>query len=305
MYTFKKILVGLDQSEMDLQLIDAACKICQISRSSDIYFINVIKDFEVPESVLQEFPDILDKALEERKGEIKKLVDDKFQCEAVNVHYIIKQGQATKEFMKLINEEKMDLIVLGRKNEMKGGGILINRLARRATCSMMAIPKNSNISVSNMLVPIDFSSYAKMAFEKAVEFANKEPGSKIVAQNVYQVPNGYRYTGKTFDEFSEIMRENAKNSYKVFTKDIKSNDLNVDTIYTLDKDDDVISQIYQNAKDQNATMILMGAKGRSATTAIFIGSKAEKMIQLDSDIPIIIIRPKGKGAGILEYIKEI
>ena len=55
----------------------------------------------------------------------------------------------------------------------------------------------------------------------------------------------------------------------------------------------------------HADAIVIGAKGRTDTTAIFIGSSAEKLIHIDSTIPIMIVRPKGRRAGIIELLKDI
>ncbi|MDH5608721.1 MAG: universal stress protein [Cyclobacteriaceae bacterium] len=306
MYKFNKILVALDLSAIDSQLIESACTICDIFPPKEIIFINVIRDFDFPEELLKEFPGLLEKALEERKATIEKQVEKHFTCGEVKIHIVIKQGQATKEIMKYSAEKKVDLIVLGRKNEKKGGGTLISRLTRRASCSLLVIPKDTKLKFDKILVPIDFSSYSRMALEKALTIArNLKYTPKIITQNVYHVPSGYHYTGKTYEEFSETMKENAKVDYQKFTSPLNLKNIKIEATYTLDKDDDVIGDINKKAKSIKADVIVIGAKGRTATAAIFIGSKAEKLIQQDDNVPLMVIRPKGKTAGILEYLKEI
>jgi nucleotide-binding universal stress UspA family protein len=307
MYKFNKILVALDHTDMDNKLIDAVCSICQTSGSKHIYFVNLIRDFQFPEDMLKEFPDIVDKVLADRRKVIEDEIMNRFACEGVKVHFIIKQGQPTKEIMKLTADEKIDLILLGRKNKKKGGGTIINRLARRIGCSILIIPVDSEFKLNRVHVPLDFSSYSKMAMEKAVELAkSSHTPVKIITQNVYQVPSGYHYTGKTFDEFAEIMEKNAEKDYHNLVAGMKLDGLDIENTYTLDKDEDVISTIYQHASQNiKADLIIIGAKGRTATTALFIGSKAEKLIRLDSQIPVMIVRPKGKAAGLREYIKEL
>lgn len=306
MYKFNKILVGLDHTSMDEELINAACTVCQLSGSKEIYFINIVRDFNLPDDVRMEFPDIIDKAIEERKTQIESEVLEKFACNGVTPHFIIKQGQPTKEIMKFAAEQKIDLIVIGRKKENSSSGVLIQRLARRAGCSLLIVPSGKEMKMGKIHVPVDFSSYSKMALEKAVTFAKKlSPTPEIIVQNVYQVPSGYHYTGKSYDEFSKIMKDHAEKDYKVFIQDLKLGDIKLNDLYTLDKEDDVIAEIYKKAKKEKADLIIIGAKGRSSTTAIFIGSKAEKFLHLDSEIPVMVVRPKGKRAGIREYLKEL
>lgn len=306
MYKFNKILVGLDQSDMDHELIDAACKMCQLSGSVEVCFMNLIRDFHMPDEVLKEFPDLLDKAVKERETAIRKAVEEQFSCPQVKVSFVIKQGQATKEIMKYSQSEKVDLIILGRKNEKESGGIIISRVARRAGCSLLVLPKGHIVDFDKILVPSDFSDYSKIAMEKAIEISealDKKP--EVTVQNVYQVPSGYHYTGKTFAEFAVVMEEHARKDFARFSSNMKVSDLNLNTVYTLDKDEDVIGYIYNEAKAQDAKLIIIGAKGRTATTALFIGSKAESLIQIDSDIPLLVVRPKGKKAGLIEYLQEL
>jgi nucleotide-binding universal stress UspA family protein len=137
MYKFNKILVGLDNTAIDAQLIKAACAICQLSGSKEVFFVNIVKDFNYPENLIKEFPDIIDRALDERKSEIQKKVDEHFKCKDVTHHYLVEQGKPTRYFMNFIAEKKIDLMVVGRKIDGEGSGIMTARLARRASCSLI------------------------------------------------------------------------------------------------------------------------------------------------------------------------
>ncbi len=307
MYKFNKIIVGLDLSDLDKDLMAAASKISALSGAKEVYFINVIKEFSIPDKLKKEFPDIVDRAIEDRRKSIEEEVKKNFKHEDAHVviKVLIEQGPITKSFMRLIQQYKIDLIVLGKKNEKEAGGVLVSRIARRAGCSLLMIPKGP-LSFKTIHVPTDFSNYSVRALEKAVTFArrSKEP-TKLIIQHVFQVPVGYHYTGKSFKEFAEIMKDNAKIEYRRFISKVKTDGLDIEEMYTIDKNDDVISVIYSTSKKIKADMIIIGAKGKTATAAIFIGSKAEKLVTLDSDIPVLVIRPKGKVTGFIEALQEI
>ncbi len=309
MYKYSKILVGLDNTEMDDSLIAAASEVCKLSGSHYVNFVNVLKEMNLPDSIKKEFPDILDKAIKERKSEIEAKVSKHFKGENVEVvvNIIVDEGQITKTLLKYSENEKIDLVILGRKNEHKGGGIQITRVARRIACSLLIVPKGSGLSVGNILVPTDFSDYSKNALEKAASIVRKtnNPAVKLTIQNVYQVPVGYHYTGKSFTEFSEIMKNHAKGDYTKFINEVDLSNILIEQTYTLDKDDDITKDIYKTAKEIAADLIVIGAKGRTAAASLFIGSKAEKLIQIDSDIPLLVVRPKGRIAGLMETIREI
>jgi len=307
MYKLDKILIGLDQSDMDIDLVKAAAYICNVSHTRKIYFINVIRDFSLPDELLKEFPDLLQKGIEDRKMAMEQVVSDHFKCRRdLEIHHLVEKGQPTKIFMKLIEDDDIDLVMVGRKKEKKGGGIVIHRLARRAGCSLLIVPQGVKESIRTILVPIDFSDYSSSALDEAISVAvNSSSEVKIIAQNVYQVPSGYHYTGKSYEEFALIMKQNAERSYKAFIKNIDTKGLHVEAIYSLAKGEGPIKLIYDTAKKMDADGIILGAKGRSATTALFIGSTAEKLINVDVDIPVMVVRPKGRQAGILDYIREI
>ena len=71
-------------------------------------------------------------------------------------NFFVKKGQRTKNLMKLIDDKDIDLIMLGRKNEKLGGGLLIRQMARRAACSLLIVPEKVQNKVERILVPVDF-----------------------------------------------------------------------------------------------------------------------------------------------------
>lgn len=304
MYKFDKILVALDNSLMDEELIRSAGYIGHLSESKEVHFINVIKDFETPENLLKQFPDLINNALKERKASLEEKVKKHFRNDKPKVTIKVIKGHILKEILSYSSTVKSDLIIVGRKNEREGGGILNTRLARRASCSLMIIPIESAFKVENILVPIDFSEHSTLAFELAVRIARKT-GAKITTQNVYQIPVGYHYTGKSKKEFANVMESHASKAFEKLCKKVNLDGIKIDQVYTRSHDEHIMEDVYSMAKKIDADSIIIGAKGRTAATALFIGSKAEKLIQLDEKYPLLIVRPKGKNAGIIEYLKEL
>lgn len=306
MYNFDKILVALDHTDIDDELIHAASFVSMASKSSHVHFVNVIKDITLPPALKKEFPNLMKDAVKERKSEISLKVEKYFSNENTKVHIEITNGNPTKAILKHSLSKDVDLIIMGRKNESKGGGVIINRIARRAACSLLIFPKGFNQQIRKLLIPIDFSDHSLKALSKAIKLAESNaPDLEIIAQNVYQVPSGYHYTGKSFKEFAAIMRDNIDADYKKWSKKLPKNNLNLKPLYTLDRHDDIITSIYNTAIKSKADAIIISAKGRTSTTALFLGSKAEKMIQLDSELPLVVLRPKGRQEGILEYLKQL
>ncbi|GAB2988731.1 universal stress protein [uncultured Cyclobacterium sp.] len=307
MYQIKKIIVCLDQSEMDKTLVQFAAFIAKSNQSKKIYFTNIIRNLSIPKDVLSEFPNLINNIVEERKTQMKQVVKENLDPDLkINTSFVVREGQLSKKILKLASEKSADLILVGKKTSISGSGVITQRLARRASCSLLIVPENSSPKVKRILVPSDFSDYSKDALEEAIEITEKNKGkSEIICQNVYSVPSGYHFTGKTYEEFSEIMLMNAEVNYKKFIRKIDAKGHKIKPLYTKDEDDDPVVDIINKAKEIDASLIIIGAKGRTAATALFIGSLAERLIQVNNTVPLLVTRPKGKNAGIIEYILEI
>lgn len=307
MYPIKKILVGLDLSEMDPTLIKFVSFIAKSAPIEDICFINVIRESRLPKELKAKFPELAGAAAVERTEKMQDLVrqhiDPKLRA---NFKFITKKGQAAKKILKVAREEVVDLVIVGRKRTLKGSGVLSQRLARRVECSLLIVPEDSDPKLEKILVPSDLTDYSTIAMEEAIAVASRHtPKAEVICQNVFTVPNGYYYTGKSYEEFGEIMKKHAQSNFEKFIRKIDTQGIQVKPIYSLDADDNPVDDIFQMAQKLEADILIMGAKGRTSTTALFLGSVAERIIQHDFRIPVLIVRYKGKNAGIIDYLKEI
>ncbi|HAA16002.1 MAG TPA: universal stress protein [Cytophagales bacterium] len=309
MYPFRNVLIGLDLSDLDHTLLKFAERIYHSEVTENLYFVNVLRNFDVPDSVLKEYPDMIGNAMRERQDKMRQTLEEAFgeEIDTNKVHLVVKEGGIAKAVLNASVEYDIDVVILGRRQQGEdNGGFLAQRMARRAACSLAIIPEGSKPVLNRLLVPSDFSEFATMALEQAVDMARRRPEEvEVIVQNVYTIPTGYHYSGKTRDEFAEVVKENAKREYQAWIKEIDVTGVNIRDVYSLDQNDNPVTDIYDMAHEVQADAIIFGAKGRNSTTAFFIGSIAERVIQIDSEFPLLVVRPKGKNAGILDIIKEI
>lgn len=292
---------------MDETLVKFATYIAKINQTKKIYFTNIIRNLQIPKEVLKEFPNLIENMVEERKSQMKEVVEKNWDSEITSeISYVVKDGQLAKKVLKLAHEKSADMILVGRKVTLPGSGVGSQRLARRASCTLMIVPENSVPKITKILVPSDFSEYSKDALEEAILISERNDKTiEIICQNVYTIPSGYHFTGKSYDEFAAIMETHAEIKYKKFIRKIDTKGVKITPLYTKDDDDDPVEDIIKKAQEIGAHGIIIGAKGRTAATALFLGSMAERLIQLNDKIPLLVTRPKGKNAGILDYILEI
>ena len=307
MEPIKNILVALDTTEMNETIMAYATFMVNTSKAEKIYFVNIIKNLSIPDEVKKEFPNMEKNALEERENFLKDVIKKSFQVtREIQVEYIVKPGRPSKSILSLVKKHGIDVILAGRKHTIPGTGILVPRLARLASCSLLVVPEGSTPGIDKLLVPIDFSKYSKIALKQAINIAkfNKRK-TEIVCQNVFTVPVGYHYTGKSYEEFAEVMKKNAMKEFKRFIKDVDSEGIPITEVYSQDINENIASDICDLAKQIKPDAILFGAKGLTATTAIFIGSLAEKLVNMGLEFPIFVTRARGKSSGIIDHIKEM
>jgi nucleotide-binding universal stress UspA family protein len=305
MEPIKEIIVGLDMSDLDLTLIEFAKVVARRDSVEKIHFYHRIKKQSIPEELRKEFPDMIDKYKEDCIGKIRARVEKVFDPnQHIALEYRVEEGNVAT-LVNMAIEAAVDLIIIGRKKS-SGTGMLGQRLARRATCNILIVPEGSVPEVNKLLLPIDFSQYTKLALETAINVAENQPSpAEIICQNVYYVPVGYHYTGKSYDEVAKIMRSNAEKKFERFIQKIDTKGLKVSAVYSLDVNEDLSSDIYDLADEIKPDVIVIGAKGRTAAASLLLGSMAEKLITKYMSYPLLIVRPKGKSAGIIETFRDI
>lgn len=302
----EKIMVLMDTSDADRTLLKFLEIIATTNETKEIHFFNSISEMKIPDDVLKEFPEIKDKSIAERKSKIEVLAKSVLTEKLVNISQVhIQEGAPSKAILKFVEKNDIDLIIMGRHKDFIGGGVLSNRLARRAACSLFIIPEGVEPNTDLLHVPCDFSEHSKIAMQEAIKVARKYPDVKIICQNVFTVPGGYHYSGKTYEEFSEVMKKNAEKDYKRFMSEIDHEGVDLSVVYSLDTNDNPVTDIIEFAHSNKPGAIFIGVKGRTSTTALFIGSRAEQLIQYNNTIPMMVIRPKGKNAGLLDLLREI
>ncbi|MEM9895273.1 MAG: universal stress protein [Bacteroidota bacterium] len=299
--SLNKVVVCLDHSSIDKSLIENACQINSVSDLKEIIFLNVIKDFNLPEAMKKEFPDLIQKAIDDRYNEMVDLVKGHFDCD-VNIKYLVKQGSEAKEVLKVIEEQKSDLVILGKKR--KSESVFTTRVARRSPCNLLFIPENVKIKFDKIMVPVDFSEYSFLSLSTALKLTDNL-STQLLLENVYHVPSSYRYSGKSYGEFAEVIKGHAKNDLDAMLKKVEIKNQKIEPIFTIDKSGNVIDIILQQAEKNKVDLIIMGAKGRTTASALFIGSKSERMIRSNYDIPLMIIRKKGAMKGIIESLQGL
>tara|TARA_Y100001972_G_C7616587_1_gene309218 strand:- start:72 stop:995 length:924 start_codon:yes stop_codon:yes gene_type:complete len=301
--SFNIALVALDLTEMDEYIIQYTAMISKLMPLERILFVHVEKNLELPADLMEKFPDLMAPLDESIKEDIRNKVEKHFQNISVDIDYIVREGNPINKILKLSKVKNVDLIIMGRKQNLKGSGIVSSHIARISPCSLLFVTENYQPEIKKIMVPVDFSSHSLMAVKHGQEVAEKA-GAEVCLSHVYNVPAGYTKTGKTLQEFAEIMKKHAQNDCKTF---FQKNNLTLESPceYILNDSGKPADLIYEYGKKVKASLIVVGSKGRTSASAFLIGSIAEKLALKDSDIPILIVKTKGEIMGFLESLMRV
>ncbi len=308
MDNIKRVLVAVDLTEMDEKLVGYVAKLSNTIALDRVYFFNVLKSLELPKSITKKYPNLIAPLDETTKKEIQFTIDE-VAGNQLNVEYEIDvaEGSRVEQILKWAKIKEIDLIVLGRKSTLKGDGIVSTKIVRLAPCSVALVPEQLPESVEKVLVPIDYSKPSNLALEFAINLrqTSTQPKAGIVCLNVYNVPSGYSTSGKTYEEFAEIMKKNAMDSFQELIKSYALKEVTIDAKFELEDDDHVANIIYKIAVQEKVSAIIIGSRGRTQAASFILSSTAEKLLRRDSSITLIVVKQRRHNLSFLEALLKI
>ncbi len=306
MEEIKRVLVAVDLTEMDETLVQYISMLSNTISLDKLYFINVLRKMDLPDEILDKYPDLIAPVDETIKKELEYTINQDADIK-INTPYEIKvvEGNRTRQILKWAKIKQVDMIVLGRKSGLEGDGIVSGKVVRLAPCSVVLVPEVLPKHLKKVIVPIDFSDASKLAFEFSIFMTSNIPDLNITCLNIYNVPSGYHVSGKSFNEFADIMKVNAEKSINKFMKKHNTKGAKIEAKFELDEKGHIAKKIYQFSIKEKASVIIVGSKGRTQAAAVLIGSVAEKLIKLNSQIPIIVVKERRHNMGFLEALLEI
>lgn len=300
----KNVLVALDLTPMDEQLIKYTAFLDKLFHFEKIYFFHIAKNLELPEELTSKYPDLLAPLDESLEQDIKEKVSREFSLDDKRIAVNIEEGNAETHIIKWAKVKVVDLILMGRKKYFRGSGLVPSKVARVAGCSVMFVPEEPSTNLRNILVSIDFSTHSELLVEQCIVLA-KNSSCKLTFFHVFTVPSGYSKIGKTYGEFGEIMRGHAQNDMNDFLKKVDLTGIKYEVKLQLDNGNGPCDELLNHAHQENSDMIAFGSKGRTNAASFLLGSLAEKMVKLDSDVPLLIVKKKGSNLDFIQALFKI
>ena len=304
MYRFREILIALDLSSTDDKLIQYGLGVANVVEAEEVIFMHVAKDTDLTQLVEEDGKKITLKEKYEKK--INRTIEAYSKLiSGVRTITEVVAGDPLTVMLQASKEQKVDLIIVGRKSVGEGSGKVSRALTRRALCSVLSVPFNAKAELKTVILPIDYSDFSKMAVEKAISFAKNRPEIEIICLNIYALPQGYLSSGKTEEEFAEIMKQNSEKRFNHFMKQFDLENVKIRPHFQLDTKNFFAKIIFNIALVNDADLIIIGSRGRTTMAAAFLGSTTEKLLKQNISIPTLILKKRRNNLGFFEALLRI
>jgi nucleotide-binding universal stress UspA family protein len=284
---------GSKESDMALKYVELFAN----KYGSKIIGLSVIQPIDVemlrvPPEVKKELFSI-QASLEKKEYERIKKALRQLELRDIKWDINIETGTPYKEILRLAEEEKVDLIVMGKRGLGLKDRILLgsntNKVLRMAKAPVLAVrPKKGNkTDIKKILVASDLSELTTMSLNFAVDIANRF-NSRIYLLHVLELHHSYEVsTGKIIEELRVLALKELR-SYidKISKEEIKG--INIEEMVTLYMR--AWFGIVSFAEENGIDLIITTTHGRKGFAKFILGSTAEKVIS-ESPCPVLTIKP--------------
>ncbi len=294
MTAFNNILIGLDLTSMDSQLLDHLPLYAAGPHAPSLNFVHVSYDAQFPVMIGKRFtrvqPDksILITATSEMEAEVSaKLNPDHFHSK-----FEVLEGTITGQLLSYANDHRIDLTIMGRKKHPVGTGVASHRFLRGSEGSVLFIPENKAPKLNRIVVATDFSEYSEKVINQVLNLIRQqEETPELHLVNIYDVPTDLAYRiSRTEGQFSEIIRENVESVVPDFLKKFDLADIRHEFHLVENKHYNAAQHLLEFSENIDTDLLVIGARGHSVVSALLLGSVAERVLRYNEDLPLLVMR---------------
>lgn len=284
MKNIDKILVALDLTSTDTDLIRYASFLCDTLKPEKVYFVHNIKKYEISELFQEQL----------EKLDLETLISDELD-EKVATHFkadtpsqvLISEDPYTESLINyVVHKYAIDLVMVGNKSKSEGTGIVSDKLMRLLKCDIISVPENVKCSMNKIWGGTDFSKQSAKVFQTASVLAN-HTGASITAVNIYNVPVQFTpYLNK--EEMVPKIEKHTREKFEKFAKKYKITDCDVKIIRG--RDVSVAEKLTSEAGKAGADLLMVADKGGNVFSSLLVGSVTDELFDLTLKLPLWIAK---------------
>ncbi|MCI0454329.1 MAG: universal stress protein [Candidatus Dadabacteria bacterium] len=284
---------GSKESEMALKYVE----LFAAKYGSEIIGLSVIQPMDlerlkVPSEVRRELFSIQASLEKKEYNRISKALRQ-LELKDIKSDVCIETGIPHEEILRVAKEEKVDLIVMGKRGLGLKDRILLgsntNKVLRMAEAPVLAVrhKKEYKSGIKKILVTSDLSELTSVSLNFAIDLANRLD-SKIHLLHVLEFHHSYEVSTSKIMEELRVMAKKELRSFvdKIPKEKIKGIDIQETVTLYLRAWFGIVSFAEENGID----LIITTTHMRKGLARFILGSTAEKVIS-ESSCPVLTLKP--------------
>jgi nucleotide-binding universal stress UspA family protein len=283
MFPFQRVVVGLDRSEADRDLVRYAAALAGGSGARSFDFIHAIDDAAVRPGAATTHQQALE--------QITQAVASWFEsCSSVTKSCHVMHGDRVDRLLEFVATQAADLLLIGHRSGHLDRRSLSRRLAMNAPCSLWMAPRGSPPRFARILAAIDFSPDSAAALDSAISLAESFGLSECQVVHVRTPSRSFSSEDKAVDAGLQGFLDSRRN-HRVTLRGV------------VEKDDDVPKAIQRVAQRDGADLIVIGGRGANPSASILLGAEAEHLLR-ETSIPVLLAKPAGAQLDLLRLLLD-
>ena len=290
--SIRNVLLPIDFSKISTQTIETAKRLAHRFGAS-IHLVHVHHwqypgDFMGPLIPVGKVRISFEQQRRERLAEELKMVAKAHGLSPGLIHRL-EGASAFHEICRLAQEIPADLIIMpthgytGLRHVLLGS--TAERVVQHSPCPVLIVREKKQrsktgrgLSISTILVPVDFSSCSRQGLQYAIGFANEFAARMILLHATYL---GYMYSSEgtaiyDIPGLQEAARENAERQMRKLVRTVIFGSAKFETVFT---ESSPVLDICAFAKDHDVDLIITSTHGLTGLEHVLIGSIAEKVVR--------------------------
>ena len=292
MHRSKNIVTGVDFSEQSRNALTEAARVAEWNQAK-LRLVNVVEAEAVRHLAVHEGRDV-----EELRAELTRESQTTLQewATALNLQSRVSErvrfGDAADEVLGQVKEVGAELLVVGvtgLADDSPGAGAQATRLVRSAPCDVLLVNKNHEGPFNRVAAGIDFSPTSREAVEKSLRIAQQDD-SEVLFIHVYSAPWRRLHLPRSHKYSSEFRADyvtKLETELREFVGDLGG----VRASFHLVQNQKHGRGMSGFAQEQQADLLVVGARGRSKLGYMLLGSTAEYLLR-EQPCSVLTIRPK-------------
>ncbi|MEN4006267.1 MAG: universal stress protein [Methanobacterium sp.] len=276
---YKKILLPTDGSK-NAEIAAEHAFILGSKSNAEITVLNVVETPRFMGIRSVDKDKLVDSLKKEGEKSFDRIKDMLMQCksdgkceEGVNLNFESKKGSAADVILKTIEEEDIDLVVMGSSGKGGMDRILLGSVAENTVRSakvpvLVARYFKSELMYRKILIPTDGSEHANKALKHAIWIAGLS-GAELIALNVAGIKEIVKKEGRrSLEKVSKLVEESRTEG----EEEIKLT-MVMEEGYPADI-------IVKKIKEENIDLVVIGSSGKHGLGRILLGSVARHVVRL-------------------------